>query len=282
MTDAFEEVEEGLREDRYRAMFRQYGPFGAAAIAAIVLGVAGREGWTAYTEQAAIRSSEQYAQALTALEGGRTEAALEELRALSADGAGGYAALATGLEAAALIGADPTGLGGGQTEADLARAAARFEDAARATNDPLLRDMARLKAAYLLADSLELAELETRLAPVMERGAPFELAARELLGAAALRAGELDRAREAYSYLTVALEAPTGVSRRAEEALAVIDTAEAAQATESGESDSAEGDGSEGDVSGAGDDEAAATKAPDTEATDTQTTDTAATENEER
>jgi len=274
MTDAFEEVEEGLRDDRFRAMFRRYGPFGAAAIAAIVLGVAGREGWTAYTEQAATRSSEQYARALTAFESGRPDAALEDLRALSVDGAGGYAALATMLEASTLIDADPTGLGGGQSggqsDEALARAAARFEDAAQATNDPLLRDMSRLKAAYLLADSLELSELEARLAPVMERGAPFETAARELVGAAALSAGELDRAREAYSYLTVSLEAPAGVRRRAEEALAVIDTIEAAHALRGA------------DLPGAPDVTDNVSGAGDAETSETETDDTAATENEQR
>lgn len=222
MADVFQEVEESLREERYRKLFRRYGPLGAAMIAAVILGVAGREGWTAWRASVAARSSDAFQAAQADLSAGRLDAAMAEFAALSDTGARGYATLAKMQEAAAAAAAGSN-----------AEAAALYEEAGERARDPILRDMARLKAAYLIADTLDLDSLEARLAPVMERGAPFELAARELYGAAALAAGDYDRAREAYTFLTVALDAPEGMQRRAQEAIAVIETAQAETGAES-------------------------------------------------
>ncbi len=223
MADIFEEVEEGLRQERYQRLLRTYGPIGAAVVAAVILGVAGREAWSAYRTQAAARSSDAFEQAQAALEAGDIDAALARFSALAETGSGAYPALAKMQAAAAAAAAG-----------DEAGAARLYEEAAGATRDPILSGMAGLKAAYLLADTIDLAALEERIAPLMQRGAPFEAAARELLGAAALKAGDFDRAREAYTYLTASLDAPGGVARRAEEALAVIDAAEAASRTDEG------------------------------------------------
>jgi hypothetical protein len=217
MADIFEEVEEGLRHERYRKLLRTYGPFGAALVAAVILGVAGREAWSTYRTQAAARSSDAFQAAQTALEAGDADAAVAQFSALAESGSGAYPALARMQQAAAAAAA------GSKEEA-----ARLYDEAADLTRDPVLGGMARLKGAYLAADTISVDELEARIEPLMQRGAPFEVAARELLGAAALKAGDYDKAREAYTYLTVSLDAPGGVARRAEEALAVIDAAEAA------------------------------------------------------
>jgi hypothetical protein len=223
MADIFEEVEEGLRRDRYVVALRKWGPLGAAVVAAVILGVAGREAWAALQERAAARSSDAFIAAQAALDTGDYAGAMTQFAALSQQGVGAYPALAKMQEAAAALAS------GSQEEA------ARFyEEAASLTRDPLLSHMAQLKAAYLVADRVELAALEARLAPLMANGAPYEVMARELLGAAALAAGDTAKAREAYTFLTVSLDAPGGVQRRAAEALAVIDAAEAAASEEEG------------------------------------------------
>jgi hypothetical protein len=217
MADIFQEVEEGLRQDRYQVLLRRYGPTAAALITAVILGVAGREAWIALKARAAARSSDAFLAAEAELDAGRTDAALAAFGAHAENGARSYSALAKMQEAAAAA-----------DEGSVDEAVALYDEAASQMRDPLLRDLARLKAAYLVADRVDVATLEARLEPVMKPDAPYELVARELLGAAALEAGDLAKAREAYSYLTVALGAPGGVQRRAQEALAVIDAAEAA------------------------------------------------------
>jgi hypothetical protein len=217
MADIFEEVEEGLRQERYGKLLRKYGPIGAAAVAAVILGVAGREAWSALRAQAAVRSSAAYDAAQTALDAGDLDAAAAQFSALAESGSGAYDALAKMQEAAVAV-----------VKGSKADAARLYEEAAGLTRDPLLSGIARLKAAYLSADTLDLPALEAKLAPLRERGSPFEPLASELVGAAALRAGDYKKAREAYTVLTASLDAPGGVARRAEEALAVIDAAEAA------------------------------------------------------
>jgi hypothetical protein len=221
MADIFEEVEEGLRRDRYVTLFRKYGPVGAAVVAAVILGVAGREVWTAMQERASTRSSDAFAAAEAAFEAGDLDAAMTQFAALAEQGSGAYPVLAKMQEAASAVAA-------GSDE----EAAQLYEDAAARTRDPLLGHLASLKAAYLVADRLDIATLEARLAPLMEPNAPYEVMARELLGSAALAAGDYAKAREAYTYLTVSLAAPGGVQRRAAEALAVIDAAQAVAATD--------------------------------------------------
>lgn len=219
MADIFDEVEEGLRQDRYSTALRKYGPIGAVLVLAVVLGVAGREGWTALQERSRDRASEAFVTAQTLFETGDVEGAMAGFAELAESGRGTYAALAKMQEAAAAVSAG-----------SLEEGARFYDEAAGLTDDPLLIDLARLKAAYLVADSVELATLEARLTPLMERGRPYELIARELLGAAALQAGDYAKAREAYTYLTVSLEAPGGVRGRAEEALAMIDAAQSSAA----------------------------------------------------
>jgi hypothetical protein len=184
---------------------------------AVLLGVAGREIWTGMQTRSAEAASDAFAEAEASAAAGDYEAAIAQFSALGDSGARGYRALAKMQEAAAQVAVGA-----------LPEAARLYDEAAADTSDPLLSDLARLKAAYLVADTIELSALEARLAPLMEAGAPYESLARELLGAKAFATGDYAKAREAYSYLTVSLEAPGGVQARAQAAVAAIDAAEAA------------------------------------------------------
>ncbi|MGD2133092.1 MAG: tetratricopeptide repeat protein [Maricaulaceae bacterium] len=221
MADIFDEVEEGLRHDRYRRLFRQYGPLGAAIVVAVVLGVAGWELLSAMRERAGSRSSEAYLAAIEMAAAQNFEGAAAAFSDLADSGSGAYPTLARMQEAALAV-----------QSGELSEAARLYEQAAAQTSDPFLEDAARLNAAYLLAEEISLDDLEVRLAPLMEPSAPFEPLARELLGATALRAGDYERARSAYNTLSVAIGAPQGVQRRAAQALAAIDAAEASLQSE--------------------------------------------------
>jgi hypothetical protein len=223
MIDIFEEVEEGMRQERVQRALRQYGPLFAAAAVAILAVVAGNEVWTSLRASSAAHSSDAYQAAAAALAAGDADGAAKQFAALGKSGTGAYKALAKMQEA-----------GAAATAGKKADAARLFDEAAGLTRDPLLSGIARLKAAYQAADTEDLPTLEKRLAPLLERGSLFESPARELLGAAALKAGDYDKAREAYTYLTVSLDARSEVARRAEEALAVINAAQNVQGTPSG------------------------------------------------
>lgn len=211
MADAFDEVEEELRRERYQAMLRKWGPWVAGVAAAIVLGAAGYQYWTATTRQAADAASDAYQAAATLYEAGALNEADAAFARLAETGPRGYAALAL-MRRAAIA----------QTSGDAEEAARLFEAAGERSPDPLTRDIARYRAVLAVFDQLALDDLNLRLEPLTRPGSAVGPLARELMAAAALRDQRWEDARRRYELLSFALDAPAGVQRRAREALAYI------------------------------------------------------------
>ena len=64
----------------------------------------------------------------------------------------------------------------------------------------------------------------SRVGPLIEKGAPYEFLARELMGFAALQAGNDKMAREHYGYLESIPGVPSTIKERAEQALSLMST----------------------------------------------------------
>jgi len=212
LADAFDEVEEELRRERYQAMLRKWGPWVAGIAAAIVLGAAGYQYWSATTKSAADSASDAYQAAATLFEAGALNEADAAFASLAETGPRGYAALAL-MRRAAIA----------QAGGDAQEAARLFEAAGERSPDPLTRDVARYRAVLAVFDDLSLDDLNLRLEPLTRPGSAVGPLARELMAAAALRDQRWDDARRRYELLTIAVDAPAGVQRRAQEALAYID-----------------------------------------------------------
>jgi len=212
LADAFDEVEEELRRERYQAMLRKWGPWVAGIAAAIVLGAAGYQYWSATTKSAADSASDAYQAAATLFEAGALNEADAAFASLAETGPRGYAALAL-MRRAAIA----------QAGGDAQEAARLFEAAGERSPDPLTRDVARYRAVLAVFDDLSLDDLNLRLEPLTRPGSAVGPLARELMSAAALRDQRWDDARRRYELLTIAVDAPAGVQRRAQEALAYID-----------------------------------------------------------
>ena len=88
------EVDEELRRDRMRSLWRQSAPFVFGAAAAVILLVAGYEGWRWWTSSNAARSSEQFYAATSLADGTDLVAAQKALDEVIAQGSGAYPALA--------------------------------------------------------------------------------------------------------------------------------------------------------------------------------------------
>ncbi len=227
MADAFDEVEEELRRERYQAMLRKWGPWVAGVAAAIVLGAAGYQYWTATSRQAADAASDAYQAAATLYEADALNEADAAFASLADTGPRGYATLAL-MRRAAIA----------QTAGDAEEAARLYEAAAERSPDPLTRDIARYRAVLAVFDVLSLDDLNLRLEPLTRSDSAVGPLARELMAAAALRDQRWDDARRRYELLSIALDAPAGVQRRAREALAFIEqNAPAEMAAEPAEAD---------------------------------------------
>jgi hypothetical protein len=207
VTDVFEEVEEQIRQDRYITFFKKWGLWLAVGFGLILAGMAAGILWRNYQEQSRRENSEAFAAIITNLQEGRLDDAKTGLEAFDGRNEGVYRAFSMMAEAAILV-----------EQGDLAGAIEKFDAAAEVSSNPIVRDSARLRAAYLAADTQDFAALETRLVPLLEDQTAGEIsaAARELLAIEAWEAGQVDRARDLFDQLALDVNTPDAIRQRAE------------------------------------------------------------------
>lgn len=216
-TDSFvNEVDESLRQDRALALLKQYGPYLIGLFVLIIAVIGGAQWWQGQQRESARAQSDAYMAAIEMAQGGDFASAKTEFERLSGEGPRPYRALSK-MQTAAIL----------QGEGDLEGAIAAFDEAAEMSNDPIMRDTARLRAAYLAAETEDFPALQARLQPLIDSDTRISYLARELLGVEAWEAGDLDLARSTLENLTLAFEAPEGVQQRAQLALSVIGPAAA-------------------------------------------------------
>ncbi len=224
-TDSFvQEVDENLRQERMMALLKRYGPWllGAFAVFLVVLG--GWQLWTGYQTNQARTQSEDYIAALELVRAGNFEDANAALEQITNEGTNAYRTMATMEQAAIAV-----------HQGDLEAALAKFDEAADLANDPVMRESAQMRAAYIAADTQDFEALRARLQPLIDDGGNMSFLARELLGIEAWEAGDADLARSTMEDLTLALNAPEVVRNRAQVALAVIGPAAPAASDASAE-----------------------------------------------
>lgn len=181
------EIDEELRSDRMRKLWRNFGPYIIGAAVAIVVLVAVNEGWRWWQNSNAARSSDQFFTALDLADGGDVAAAQQALDEVEAQGSGAYPTLARFREAALLARAGNT-----------AEAVAAYDALATSETRPRLRELALVLAANLLIDSGDVAQVEQRVGGLVNPANPMRNAAREAIGLVKYKAGDLDGARAAF------------------------------------------------------------------------------------
>jgi hypothetical protein len=208
----FQEVDESLTRDRTMDALRKYGPWLAGAF---VAGLVGLGGWLWYQDhnvnQAQSASDKLLSAQQRMAETRDFAAAATAFDALSKEGPQTYRVLAMMERGAAL-----------EAQGDLEAAIAAFDAAATASKDDLVRDTARIRAAYLVADTQDFAALRARLDPMIQEGGSVSFLARELLGVEAWEAGDTALARDTLENLNLAFDAPESVRQRVGLALAVL------------------------------------------------------------
>jgi hypothetical protein len=213
VSDVFEEVEEQLRSDRYKALALRLLPWVVGALALALVAALGVWGWREYTERESAKASETYSQALDAFGAGKLDHAKRLWTEVSTSRSRSYKTLAL------------MQLGGMEMADDNAAAAVRhFDAAAEAAPSPVLEDAARLKSALALVDTAPLKDMEARLKPLMEEGRPYRIQAREALAFAKLMGGDLTGARGDFVVLALNSDASQDVRQRAEAAKGLIDS----------------------------------------------------------
>lgn len=211
MVDVFDEVEEELRQERYSALLKKWGPWVGGAAAAIVIGVGAYQFMEWSGNQRADAASEQYQAAAELYEAGNLMQADSQFQSLAESAPRGYETLALMRRADIAL-----------TQGNADEAARLFNRAGEISPEPLIRDLARYQAALAQFDELSYDDLANRLEPLTEGAAPVGLLARELMAAAALRDERWDEARQRYQLLSIALDLPEGMSRRVTQAVSYL------------------------------------------------------------
>lgn len=183
----FHEVDEELRSDRMRALWRRVMPYVIGAAVGVVAIVAINEGWQWYHANNAAQSSDEFYTALDLADGGDLAAAQAQLDQLTADGSGSYPVLAQ-FTKAGLLGRN----------GNAAEAVALYDSLANTQSDVRLRELALVLAAGLLVDTGTLADVEARVATIAVEGNPLRNAAREILGLAQYKAGDYPAAQASF------------------------------------------------------------------------------------
>lgn len=181
------EVDEELRRDRIRKLWRQTAPFIIGAAVAVVLLVAGYEGWSWWTESNASRSSDQFYTAATAADGTDFDAAKKALDEVIAQGSGAYPALAQFREASLLA-----------QQGKIDEAVAAYDSLATTQTSTHLREVALVMGAMLLVDKGDVAAVQQRVEGSLVAESPMRNAAREVLGLTQYNAGQLDDAMKTF------------------------------------------------------------------------------------
>jgi hypothetical protein len=208
----FREVDEAVRQDRYRQLWDRYGVHALGAAALLVIGVAGYKGWSFWQEKQAREAGAEFTRALSMEEGADAAKSREILRTLAEQGPQGYRVLARFQLAAAQAKAG-----------EIDKAVADYDALAKDPSvDPILQGRAALQAAGLRLDKADYAEMEERLKGLIDTNSAWRFSARELLGLSAYRLKDMREAERQFSALIGDQGTPPNLRERADMMLALI------------------------------------------------------------
>ncbi len=211
MVDFITEVQEELRKDDYNKWLKKYGPFVLGLIVAVIV-AAGYYEWDKARKDSVARStSAAYVSAGDKAADGNVDQAIAEYLALSDVAPTGYAGLS--LMRSAELELEKGDAAGAVALLD--KAAARFTEARHV-------QLAQIKAAYILAGQGRYDDVRSRVTLLAEKEQPYEFLARELLGFAAKETGDMQTAREQFSYLERIPGVPQSIQERASQYLSLI------------------------------------------------------------
>jgi hypothetical protein len=199
----FREVDEEVRQDEYKKVWDRFGNvFVALAVVCVAL-VAAWKGYEYYERTQSEAAAIVYQEAVKKAAEGKHEDALSALKAVKH---AGFRQLARLREAAVLA-----------DKGDVGQAVAAYDAiAADAAIDPLLQDLARIRAGYLLVDTATPDQLLTRLGRFDKDGEVWRHQAREIFGLAAWRVQDYTMADRYMNAIFADAETPQAMRQRAQ------------------------------------------------------------------
>lgn len=208
----FKEIDEELRQDEFNKLWKAYGNYLIGGVLAIILSVAGFQGWQSYSMNQRMERGELFDLARVLVTEDKVDEAIRAFADVSDGKSDGYALLARFRTAGLLA-----------QSGDYAGAADTYKSlAADSDLDQSYRDLAIVLGALQELNTSEDIGLVSRLSALDTGTNPWRHNAREALGVSALKSGDKARARDIFKALSEDATAPRGLARRAGEMLKTI------------------------------------------------------------
>lgn len=200
------EVNDEIRSEQMQRVWRKLGPAIITLAVLIVLATAGYRVYAYWTDDRASQSGDQFLAAQKLAASGKLDDALKDFEALQKSGFGSYPVLARFREASLLA-----------QKGDQVGAIAAFQALGKNSAVPqALRDVAHIRAGWLLIDNGTYDQVNAEVGALAMPGQALRGSAREALGLSAYKAGQLDRAREWFQQITEDAQSPRNISSRAQ------------------------------------------------------------------
>lgn len=206
MSDFFREVDEELRNDRMKAMWKRYGIYTILGAVLIVLGTAGFRGYQYWRDSQAAASGDKYLEAMFAIDAGDTAKAGTILDDLSKDGFAAYPILAKFRQASLFIETD-------RKEEALGAYEALAKNSDVSTD---LQDYATLQAAMVAVDLEDYSAVQARVGGLITGENEWKALAHEALALSAWKAGNITEAAKWVAAIKFDINAPDGARQRAD------------------------------------------------------------------
>ena len=200
MSDIFREVEEDVRRERFEKLWKAYGNYAIAALVLLFAGIGGWQLWQRHDQQEREKVSDTF---VAAQRISNPQAAASVFVDLSRTAPKGYATVARLSEAGAMLAS-----GQGSQAIDL------YKQIAASDSGPI-GSVARLRAAWALAETASRTDLAELLRPLDQPGNAWRENAEEVLAYADYRAMDTKSALAKYTALSFDPDAPDALRARA-------------------------------------------------------------------
>ena len=213
MSDIFSEVDEEVRREQLAKLWKQYGNYVVAAVCVVIAAVAAWRGYDYWQNRKASEAGAAYEAAGRLADEGKHGEAEAVFARIAAEGTPGYRVMARLREAGEIADRDPK-----------AAVAAYDKITGETTGQPLVGELAAVRAAFLQVDTAKLDEMTQRLEPLTQPSGVFRHTARELLALSAWRNGDSAATRRWVDAAKNDPEAPASARSRMEVLASLLPT----------------------------------------------------------
>jgi hypothetical protein len=203
VSDIFNEVDEEVRREKLQKLWERYQGLIIGGVVLFILAVGGWRGYAWWEAKKSAEAGGAFQAAMILSSEGKHAEAEAAFAKVAEQGTAGYRDLAR-LQAA-----------GESAPQDPKAAVAAYEAIANDSRlNDTLRDVAALRAAFILVDSASYEDLRKRLEPAAGADRPFRNSAREMLALSAMKANDTATARKWFDQIVTDAAAPPALRQR--------------------------------------------------------------------